>query len=143
MTLIDTGGTDVVDMLTTDHREMLELLRRIERTEDLDERRDIADTVIAEVMRHSVAEEMIVYPSIQEYVPGGNDEVEHDKEEHEEQNSGRLEEYGDDESRPLNGPTTLMGNVWPWFFGGHNASSTDELIRLRLALGRRVKPLNR
>lgn len=64
MTLIDTGGTDVVDMLTTDHREMLELLRRIERTEDLDERRDIADTVIAEVMRHSVAEEMIVYPSI-------------------------------------------------------------------------------
>ena len=82
MTLIDTGGTDVVDMLTTDHREMLELLRRIERTEDLDERRDIADTVIAEVMRHSVAEEMIVYPSIQEYAPGGKDEVEHDKEEH-------------------------------------------------------------
>lgn len=71
MTLIDTGGTDVVDMLTTDHREMLELLRRIERTEDLDERRDIADTVIAEVMRHSVAEEMIVYPSIRLSVDPG------------------------------------------------------------------------
>lgn len=84
MTLIDTSGTDVVDMLTTDHREMLELLRRIERTEDLDERREIADTVIAEVMRHSVAEEMIVYPSVEEHVPGGKDEVEHDKEEHEE-----------------------------------------------------------
>ncbi|PHU46298.1 cation-binding protein, partial [Shigella flexneri] len=52
--------------------------------QDLDERREIADTVIAEVMRHSVAEEMIVYPSIEEHVPGGKDEVEHDKEEHEE-----------------------------------------------------------
>lgn len=71
-------------MLTTDHREMLQLLRRIERTEDLDERRDIADTVIAEVMRHSVAEEMIVYPSVEEHIAGGKDAVEHDKEEHEE-----------------------------------------------------------
>ena len=84
MTLADTAGTDVVDMLTADHRDMLDLLRQVERTEDLDERRDIADTVIAEVMRHSVAEEMIVYPSIEEHVPGGKDEVEHDKEAHEE-----------------------------------------------------------
>lgn len=80
----DTSDKDVVELLTADHRDMLELLRRIERTEDPDEQRDIADTVIAEVMRHSVAEEMIVYPSIEEYVPGGKEEVEHDKEEYDE-----------------------------------------------------------
>ncbi|MEE6272273.1 hemerythrin domain-containing protein [Georgenia wangjunii] len=73
---------DVVDILTTDHREMLELLGRIEGTADGAERRDLADTVIAEVMRHAVAEEMFVYPAIEEHLPDGAAEVEEDKREH-------------------------------------------------------------
>lgn len=75
---------DVVDILTTDHQDMLDLLRQVETTTDAELRRDITDTVIAEVMRHSVAEEMIVYPSVEKYVPNGSEEVAHDKEEHEE-----------------------------------------------------------
>jgi hemerythrin superfamily protein len=77
-------GLDVVDILTADHREMLELLSQIEQTPDAGQRRDLADTVIAEVMRHAVAEEMFVYPAIKEHVPNGAKEVEHDKQEHDE-----------------------------------------------------------
>jgi hemerythrin superfamily protein len=77
-------GSDVVDILTTDHQEMLELIGRIKGTPDAAQRRDLADTVIAEVMRHAVAEEMYVYPAVKEHVPNGAEEVEHDKQEHDE-----------------------------------------------------------
>ncbi len=80
----DAGGQDVVDILTSDHREMLELLARIQTTADADQRRDLADTVTAELMRHAIAEEMYVYPAVEEHVPDGAQEVEHDKQEHEE-----------------------------------------------------------
>ncbi len=77
-------GQDVVDILTSDHQEMLALIARIESTIDASEKRDLADTVIAEVMRHAVAEEMFVYPAIEEHVPNGKQEVEQDKKEHDE-----------------------------------------------------------
>lgn len=73
---------DVVGILTSDHQEMVELLAQIDRTSDPNQRRDLADTVIAEVMRHAVAEEMFVYPAIEEHVPDGAEQVEHDKQEH-------------------------------------------------------------
>ena len=82
--MADTDGADVVDILTADHEDMIDLLSHIEQTADHGQRRDLADTVIAEVMRHAVAEEMLVYPVIEEHVPNGKEEVEHDKEEHEE-----------------------------------------------------------
>lgn len=73
---------DVVDILTADHLDMLALVRQIKTTPDAEQRRDLADIVIAEVVRHSVAEEMFVYPVMAKHLPGGTDEVEHDKEEH-------------------------------------------------------------
>lgn len=79
-----TANEDVIDILTTDHRQMLELLGEIEQTSDPGQRRDLTDTVIAEVMRHAVAEEMYVYPAMEEHLPNGREEVEHDKQEHDE-----------------------------------------------------------
>jgi hemerythrin-like domain-containing protein len=86
MTETQTGGqqADAVDILTADHRAMLELLGEIEGAADADQRRDLADTVIAEVMRHAVAEEMYVYPAMEKHLPNGVEEVEHDKKEHDE-----------------------------------------------------------
>lgn len=86
MTETEVGGArqDVVDILTADHREMLELLGQVKGTPDTGQRKDLADTVIAEVMRHAVAEEMYVYPAIEEHLPDGAGEVEHDKQEHDE-----------------------------------------------------------
>ena len=73
---------DVIDELTTDHREALELLDRTASITDDDERRELADTVISEVVRHSVSEEMYVYPAMREYLPDGEQVVAHDVEEH-------------------------------------------------------------
>jgi hemerythrin superfamily protein len=86
MTDTNSAGTnlDVVDILTADHRDMIGLIEQIESTTDVSQRRDLADTLIAEVMRHAVAEEMYVYPAMKDHVPNGADEVEHDKKEHDE-----------------------------------------------------------
>jgi len=75
---------DVIDMLTTDHQEVLDLLQQIKITTNADERRDLADTVISELVRHSVAEEMYVYPAMKKYLLDGDEAVDHDVEEHKE-----------------------------------------------------------
>jgi hemerythrin superfamily protein len=75
---------DVVDVLTTDHHEVLNLLQQIKNSTDPEERRDLADTVISELVRHSVAEEMYVYPAMRRHLPDGEGAVEHDISEHKE-----------------------------------------------------------
>ena len=75
------GEQDVVDVLTTDHREVVDLVEQIP-TADPERRRDMADTVIAELMRHAVAEEMYVYPAMRKHLPDGEAAVQHDVEEH-------------------------------------------------------------
>jgi hemerythrin superfamily protein len=76
-----TGDQDVVDILTTDHHEVMDLLRQIPHA-DATQRRDMVETVIAELMRHSVAEEMYVYPAMREHLPDGEAAVQDDIEEH-------------------------------------------------------------
>ena len=76
-----TGNQDVVDILTADHHEVLALVGQIP-TADPEQRRDMTDTVIAELVRHSVAEEMYVYPAMREHLPDGESQVQHDVEEH-------------------------------------------------------------
>jgi hemerythrin superfamily protein len=78
-----TDDVDVVDILTTDHEEVLELIGEIA-SADPAGRRDMIDTVIAELMRHSVAEEMYVYPAMRKHLPDGDAAVEHDVKEHQE-----------------------------------------------------------
>jgi hemerythrin superfamily protein len=75
---------DVVDVLTTDHHEVIDLLQQIKVTTNTEERRDMADTVISELVRHSVAEEMYVYPAMRKHLPDGEEAVEHDISEHKE-----------------------------------------------------------
>jgi hemerythrin superfamily protein len=75
---------DVIDLLTTDHHEVIDLLQQIKITTDAEERRDLADTVISELVRHSVAEEMYVYPAMKKYLPDGDEAVDHDVGEHKE-----------------------------------------------------------
>jgi hemerythrin superfamily protein len=75
---------DVVDILTTDHREAEDLIAQIKVAMGKDDKRDLADTLISELVRHSVAEEMYVYPAMKEFLPDGDQAVEHDTEEHKE-----------------------------------------------------------
>jgi len=75
---------DVVDVLTADHREVTDLLVDALRSGETDRRRDLADFIITELVRHSVAEEMHVYPAMREHLADGEQAVEHDTEEHKE-----------------------------------------------------------
>ena len=61
---------------------MLDLVGQIQHAADAQTRRDSADALIAEVMRHAVAEEMFVYPAVEKHVPDGAAKVEEDKKEH-------------------------------------------------------------
>ena len=79
-----TQEQDVIDVLTADHHEVLDLLQQIKVSANAEERRDLADTVISELVRHSVAEEMFVYPAMRKHLPNGEQAVEHDIEEHKE-----------------------------------------------------------
>ena len=73
---------DVIEVLTTDHTEVTSLLAQIRGSSDAQERRDLADTMISELVRHSVAEEMFVYPTISDVLPDGKQAVDHDASEH-------------------------------------------------------------
>jgi hemerythrin superfamily protein len=75
---------DVVDVLTTDHREATELIEQILEATDAEQRRDLADSLISELVRHSVAEEMYVYPAMRDHLPNGDRAVDHDTSEHKE-----------------------------------------------------------
>ncbi|MGK5683196.1 hemerythrin domain-containing protein [Actinoplanes sp. URMC 104] len=75
---------DVVDVLTSDHRDVTALIGEIWTIRDPMIRRDLTDTAISELVRHAVAEEMYVYPAMKKYLPDGEKAVEHDVEEHKE-----------------------------------------------------------
>jgi len=94
-----TGNKDVVDILTADHHEVLALVGQIPAA-DPEQRRDMADTVIAELMRHSVAEEMYVYPAMKDKLPDGESKVQHDTEEHQQLEEVMKELEGVDSTDP-------------------------------------------
>jgi hemerythrin superfamily protein len=75
-------GPDVIDVLTSDHRDVTALIGEIWAVTDPMIRRDLTDTAISELVRHAVAEEMYVYPAMRKYLPDGEKAVEHDIEEH-------------------------------------------------------------
>ncbi|HEV7204736.1 MAG TPA: hemerythrin domain-containing protein [Jatrophihabitans sp.] len=96
----DTTTRDVVDVLTEDHHSVLNLIAEIPTTSDPAEKRAIADIVIAEIVRHSVAEEMHVYPAIRKHLPDGESKVEHDVQEHKELEATLKQLEGADASEP-------------------------------------------
>ena len=60
------------------------LIQQIRSAADGETRRDLADSLISELVRHAVAEEMYVYPAMRKHLPDGEKAVEHDIEEHKE-----------------------------------------------------------
>ncbi|XVU21785.1 hemerythrin domain-containing protein [Actinoplanes sp. CA-054009] len=66
----ETTGRNVVDVITQQHRELLELCSLLqEQPND----RKIADVVIATLSRHLSCEEQYLYPAIRKVVPGGEE----------------------------------------------------------------------
>jgi hemerythrin superfamily protein len=75
-------GTDMVSVLVTDHQEMKEYFKELESATDAKDRRDIADKLTAEVARHSVAEEMYLYPAARKILPNGDELIDEEIKEH-------------------------------------------------------------
>jgi hemerythrin superfamily protein len=73
---------NVIDTIMEDHREVEELFAMASNTQDPQEFKRIVDLTIAELVRHSVAEEMYLYPAFREYIPDGDELADHELEEH-------------------------------------------------------------
>lgn len=61
----------MIQVLTRDHREVEEMFSEFSTATQHDRLRRIADDVTIELVRHSVAEEIHLYPAFRRHVPGG------------------------------------------------------------------------
>jgi hemerythrin-like domain-containing protein len=108
---------DVIEILEQDHREVEEMFGELEslRGASTDEakarRKDLADQVTIELVRHSVAEEVLVYPQVEKKV--SKQEAEHAREEHAEaeETLKRLEKLDADDPAFDDELATLMGEI--------------------------------
>src|SRR3954463_14030890 len=77
---------DVIEVLEHDHREVEEMFKELEQLrgasseEDVERRKELTDDVTIELVRHSVAEEVLVYPQVEDKVSA--EEADHAREEH-------------------------------------------------------------
>jgi hemerythrin superfamily protein len=78
-----TESKDLVSVIVSDHREVEGIFKELESKQGSPQhRRDLADHVIAELVRHSVAEEQYMYPAAREALADGDEVVDHELEEH-------------------------------------------------------------
>lgn len=110
---------DVIEVLEHDHREVEQMFDELESlrgaaTDDAQERRKtLTEQVTIELVRHSVAEEVIVYPEVEKKVSSGSEEVEHARKEHAEaeETLQRLEKLNADDPAFDDELATLMGEI--------------------------------
>ena len=108
---------DVIEILEHDHREVeqmfqeLEELRGANSDDDKARRKELAEQVTIELVRHSVAEEVLVYPKVERQV--SKEEVEHAREEHKEaeETLARLEKLDADDPGFDDALQELMGEI--------------------------------
>jgi len=108
---------DVIEILEQDHREVEEMFAELESlrgasTEEAQERRKaVTEQVTIELVRHSVAEEVLVYPKVENQVSA--EEVEHARKEHAEaeETLQRLEKLDADDPAFDDELATLMGEI--------------------------------
>jgi hemerythrin superfamily protein len=75
--------SDVTNVLIDDHRAVEQVFGELESgTGSPEQRRALADHVIAELVRHSVAEEHYVYPAVRQWLPNGDELADRELSEH-------------------------------------------------------------
>ena len=112
-----TEQRDVIEILEQDHREVeemfaeLESLRGASSDADQERRKTLTEQVTIELVRHSVAEEVIVYPRVSQKVSA--EEVEHARKEHAaaEETLARLEKLDADDPSFDDELATLMKEI--------------------------------
>jgi hemerythrin superfamily protein len=76
----------VITFLTHQHNEVEDLFAQLERMEGStsDEAQRLAEEVVISLVKHSVAEEIYLYPAVRKHVPDGDDIADHEVHEHDE-----------------------------------------------------------
>jgi hemerythrin-like domain-containing protein len=111
------GQRDVIEVLEHDHREVeqmfseLESLRGAATEEAQSRRKAVTEQVTIELVRHSVAEEVLVYPRVERQISA--EEAEHAREEHAEaeETLQRLEKLDADDPGFDDELATLMAEI--------------------------------
>lgn len=147
---------DVIEVLEQDHREVeamfaeLESLRGASTDELKSRRKAVAEQVTIELVRHSVAEEVLVYPQVEKRVSA--EEAKHAREEHAEaeQTLHRLEKLDADDPAFDDELATLMAEIrhhiadeeGQMFAHMRQAIEGDELLKLgaRVEAFKKVAP---
>jgi hypothetical protein len=147
---------DVIEVLEQDHREVeemfgeLESLRGASTEEARSRRKELADRVTIELVRHSVAEEVLVYPEVEKKV--SKEEAEHAREEHAEaeETLAKLEKLEPDDPAFDDELATLMGEIrhhiadeeGEMFAHMRQVIDTDDLVKLgtRVEAFKKVAP---
>jgi hemerythrin superfamily protein len=105
---------DLVSVIVADHREVEGVFQELENGASSPEyRRALADHVIAELVRHSVAEEAYMYPAARDVLDNGDELVDHELEEHAEAEQVMKDLDGLDPTDPRFDEllTKLMGDI--------------------------------
>lgn len=72
----------IIDTIKQDHREIESYYDRIVKSSDPDEQTRYQNQFTWELARHSIGEELVVYPALERYVNGGAELARKDREEH-------------------------------------------------------------
>jgi hemerythrin superfamily protein len=81
-TTTSTSNKDILEVLTNGHSEALDLLNQIQHSQDPEKKRILANTVITELVKHSIVEEALVYPLLAKKLPDGSEVTKHDADKH-------------------------------------------------------------
>lgn len=90
----------LIDVIISDHREVERIFTELESTTSPQTRKELTDHVIAELVRHSVAEEQYMYPAAREVLSDGDQIADHEIEEHAEAEQVMKELEGLDAADP-------------------------------------------
>jgi hemerythrin superfamily protein/carbon monoxide dehydrogenase subunit G len=127
-------GEDVVDILSSDHREFQALIQEIRTAPDAATRSDLRDALVSGLVRHAVGEEMYVYPAIKQYVPDGEAAVEHDIAEHKELERTMKELEAVEPTDPQF--DTLLGRLESILLDHVQDEESEQFPKLRVAITR-------
>ena len=127
-------GEDVVDILSSDHREFRALIDEIRTAPDAATRSDLRDALVSGLVRHAVGEEMYVYPAIKDYVPDGEAAVEHDTAEHKELEVTMKELEAVEPTDPQF--DTLLGRLETILLDHVQDEESDQFPKLRVSIPR-------
>ena len=75
--------TTISDAIIHDHKELKDYYGKIKNASDSDTKTRWRNQFVWELARHSIAEELVVYPAMEKHItPGGKQMADKDREEH-------------------------------------------------------------